>query len=229
MRKIITSKIEHIHKDLFGDYSSALAELVGRSQGVYALYHKGELYYVGKAVHLIRRVGQHLKDKHAGKWSHFSIFLTNNREHVSAIESVLISVAYPEGNTARPKGDIDVSLRRTLMKIIQKQHKEKLDTLIGHKDSLRAKKKPKSTRTIRKKTKNTLAHKFASGKTLRADFKDKQYKAKLLTNGNIKYASKTYTSPTAAAMQIVGGRINGMRFWRIKNKQGEWVRLKNII
>ena len=42
--------------------------------GLYILYGDYGPYYVGKADRMGRRLKQHLKDRHAGKWSRFSWF-----------------------------------------------------------------------------------------------------------------------------------------------------------
>jgi hypothetical protein len=40
------------------------------------------------------------------------------------------------------------------------------------------------------------------------------------------YKKKSYSSPTAAAQAIIrNGRVNGWHFWRIKNANGDWVKL----
>jgi hypothetical protein len=59
-------------------------------------------------------------------------------------------------------------------------------------------------------------------------FKISEYKAILTPTGTIVLKGKKFKSPSGAAMSIVKRRANGWRFWYIRNKQGEWVRLKDL-
>jgi len=53
------------HQDIIGQYAR------GR-QGIYALYRRGKLYYVGLATNLRNRLQQHLKDRHGDSWDQFT-------------------------------------------------------------------------------------------------------------------------------------------------------------
>ena len=55
---------EYISKNVFRDHKEIITELIGNSSGIYALYDENELYYVGRASALKKRVNQHLKDRH---------------------------------------------------------------------------------------------------------------------------------------------------------------------
>ncbi|MGE0771695.1 MAG: GIY-YIG nuclease family protein [Cyclobacteriaceae bacterium] len=81
-----------------------ITELIGDSSGIYALYDENELYYVGRARELKQRVKHHLKDRHDSQWTHFSLYLVKRNDHIGDIESLLIRVAAPVGNRAKPKG-----------------------------------------------------------------------------------------------------------------------------
>jgi len=72
-------------------------------QGLYALYRRNKLYYVGLASDLRRRINQHLKDRHGGKWTHFSLYIIRKTDHIKELESMLLCIAYPEGNAQRGK------------------------------------------------------------------------------------------------------------------------------
>jgi hypothetical protein len=65
--RLVRGDLEGISSRVFDFYHDEITELIGKSHGVYALYKKGRLYYVGLARNLRRRVKHHLKDKHAKK------------------------------------------------------------------------------------------------------------------------------------------------------------------
>ncbi len=51
----------------------------------------------------------------------------------------------------------------------------------------------------------------------------------LLPNGTIKFKGKLYTSPTAAAKQIIERKtVNGWTFWFVEDEEGNWVTLNDL-
>ena len=69
---LVIHRLENLSRALFKDHHKFITELVDSSPGVYALYDGEELYYVGKSIHLKKRVKHHLRDRHFASWSHFS-------------------------------------------------------------------------------------------------------------------------------------------------------------
>lgn len=96
---LVTDYIERMSGDILEDrYRPQLAELIRGHSGIYALYKDEAIYYVGLAVDLMRRVDQHLKDRHSGEWNRFSVYLTARDEHLKPLESLLLRVYSPHGN-----------------------------------------------------------------------------------------------------------------------------------
>lgn len=61
-------------------------------------------------------------------------------------------------------------------------------------------------------------------------YKGKDYKATLTPGGIIKLGNKRFTSPSAAAKAVTGWKtVGGWKFWYIKDKDGEWVRLTDYV
>ena len=56
--------------------------IIKGNYGVYGLYRREKLYYVGKASNFKRRLNQHSKDRHGGKWTHFSAYLIRKTDHI---------------------------------------------------------------------------------------------------------------------------------------------------
>lgn len=217
-RGLFTESLENISRNLFRDHIEIITELVGDSSGIYALYDENELYYVGRASDLKRRVHQHLKDRHDSQWTHFSLFLIKKTDYIGDIESLLIRIAEPVGNRAKPKGRDSKILIRKLKNLIKQKHSKELKELISGRS---AKKQDK-----RIKHKGTLTGLVEKRTPIYRTYKGIEYKALLTPKGLIYFRKKAFTSPTAAAKAIVkSGTVNGWSFWQIKNAAGEWVKL----
>jgi hypothetical protein len=61
---IVTGHMEKIGQKVFTEYSTAITELIRGHQGIYSLYKKDKLYYVGLASNLKNRIKHHLNDRH---------------------------------------------------------------------------------------------------------------------------------------------------------------------
>ncbi len=220
---LITQKLEKVSKLVFEKYAKELADLIGSKHGVYALYNEDELYYVGKAKDLRRRITQHMKDRHLAKWTHFSLYLTKKSSHIDEIESILIRIANPKGNKIKPKGKLDNAIKKALEKLIKERHAEELRNLFP------GGKKSKKKTPMRGGQRPDLNAYFSKARPLSVTYKGKDYSATLLKNGKIKFKNKVYTSPTAAAKKIVTRRtVNGWTFWFVQNEDGDWVKLSTL-
>ena len=204
-------------EDLAGeilDESRVVEDFVGKRPGIYALYRKGSLYYVGLATNLKARLKQHQKDRHSGKWDRFSVFITTHDEHLKDLESLLLRVTKkPPGNKLNGKFVGAKKRNAELKGRFQSQQKEVMIDLFN----LRTK----------KLSSNKGEEEVNSGPlALRAFFKGAIYKAMLRTDGTVRYGDEVFTSLSKAASYLTGHPTNGRWFWRVKNSGGEWVRIK---
>ena len=94
-RAIIQGHLERINSHVFDSYRDQITELIGRNHGVYVLYRKNKLYYIGLAIDLKGRIKNHLKDRHKGKWDHFSLYIIRKEDHIREVESLLVRIAEP--------------------------------------------------------------------------------------------------------------------------------------
>jgi len=220
---LFTESLENISKNLFRDHIEIIKELIGNSSGIYALYDENELYYVGRASELKRRVNQHLRDRHDSQWTHFSLFLIKRADYIGDIESLLIRIAEPIGNRAKPKGRDSKILVAKLKQLIKEKHAEELRELISGRSNKKLIKKVKKRDSL----KGLVERRTPIYRT----YKGVEYKALLTPKGLIYYQKKVFTSPTAAAKQVVGQArsVNGWYFWTIKNATGEWVKLSEYL
>ncbi len=132
---IITKKLQNIGISALENYSFLLTELIAEQPGIYALYKSDDLYYIGKAVDLKRRLSQHLKDRHHKKWDKFSLFIVNNEKHIGDLESLLVTICEPKGNRQHPRGKA-VNLESDFKKRIDTYRQEQDALLFGRKLAL---------------------------------------------------------------------------------------------
>jgi hypothetical protein len=212
---LVTQSLEHISKDVFSKYASLITKLVEKSSGVYALYDEEELYYVGKATQLRRRVKQHLKDRHDASWTHFSIYLIGNDDHIGEIESLLVRIANPKGNAIKPRGKDSREMRKQLEILIKEKHREELAGLFS-----------KRLVKIKEEQKKSLKKLVSKRTPIYRTYKGKEYKAILTPAGTIVFKGHKFDTPTGAAKRITKeAAVNGWHFWYIRNEASEWVKL----
>jgi len=218
MGSLVTQSLEHISKEVFSKYADLITQLVEKSSGVYALYDEDELYYVGRATQLRRRVKQHLKDRHDASWTHFSIYLIGNADHIGEIESLLVRIANPKGNAVKPRGKDSRVMRKQLEALIRQKHREELRGLF-------LKRIVKERNDDDKRSLKGLVQKRTP---IYRTYKGKEHKAALTPAGRIIFKGKKFDTPTSAAKQITKqSPVNGWKFWYIRNDDNEWVKLEN--
>ena len=218
-KSILSHRLENLSKELFKNHYNLITDLIGSTPGVYALYDNSELYYVGRSTDLRKRVKAHLRDKHYASWSHFSLYLVRNEEHIGEIESLLIRIANPRGNTVKPKGRSSSSMLKELKKLVKQKQLDEFNSIFG----LVGKKTKKQNKNGLNRNLKGLVKKNTD---LFKIYKGKEHKAVLTSNGIIRIENKEFTSPTGAAKQVVDRKsVNGWNFWYIKDISGEWVRL----
>jgi predicted GIY-YIG superfamily endonuclease len=93
--------------------------VIGDSSGIYALYNGNKLYYVGIALNLLKRVAQHLKDKHKKKWNKVSFFVINRHRFSKDIETVILRIAEPKGNGTKGKFEKHFELQDKLKAVVK--------------------------------------------------------------------------------------------------------------
>lgn len=200
-------------------------------QGIYSLYKKDKLYYVGLASNLKTRIKQHLKDKHQGKWTHFSLYIIRKENHIKEMESLILRVAYPKGNKQRGKLTGSKDSRPLLKKKLNAAWERKRSELMGKKKPAIVKHKKTTAKKKTAKNDKPLRGVFPKGKRLTATYKGKDYKAWVFRSGTVKLKSngQLYNSPSAAGSVVKGGKsTNGWSFWKYKDKSGNLVKLRTL-
>ena len=88
--------------------------------GVYALYKRDRLYYIGLANNLYWRLLGHTKNRHKGKWDRFAIFRVGRVRYLKDMETLLLNVAKPPGNAVGGRLQRDADLTRIVKRIGEK-------------------------------------------------------------------------------------------------------------
>jgi hypothetical protein len=102
-------------------FREGLQEITRRYSGIYLLYKRKTLYYIGLATNLYWRLLGHTKNKHSGKWDSFAIFRVGRVGYLKDIESLLLRVANPPGNAVKGQFHRDADLTKVLKKIQREQ------------------------------------------------------------------------------------------------------------
>lgn len=221
---LVREFIEKMSGDILEDrYRKQVEELIRGHAGLYALYDGDTLYYVGLATDLMRRMKQHQKDRHAGAWDSFSVYLTSRDEHIKPLESLLLRVFRPPGNgqVGRLPGAADK--QRALQSAMRQQDAEQRKSMFAKPRAAPAREPAAATRTRARKTTATgEAGCPPKAMALRAVYKGQVYNAVFNKNGSVRYEGHAYSSLSAAASAVTGRPTNGWLFWRFRDDAGEW-------
>lgn len=100
-------------------FKKKLMELMRGHAGIYALYKREKLYYVGLTGNLHNRLNWHFKDRHAGKWDQFKIFRIQKVQYLKDLETLIHHIAEAPGNRIKGRVPRDSDLTHTLMDILR--------------------------------------------------------------------------------------------------------------
>lgn len=213
-RPTVGGFLERISVTAFEKYHRDITDLVRSQHGVYALYKNDRLYYVGLAVNLRRRIKQHLKDKHAGRWNRFSLYLVRKVDHIKEIEALLLRIADPAGNRQGGRLRKATNLEGELRRMMEERQRAELDDIFSRrtrrpgKAALTGKRKKVSA----KRGADRPLKGIVGGKRIYASYKGKEFKAHVFRNGRIKFNGQFYDSPSAAGKAARKRETNGWSF-----------------
>jgi hypothetical protein len=209
--RLVTQFLERIHRSAFDKHPEIIRALVRRRNGIYALYAKDELYYVGLAKDLRWRLKHHLKDHHRDSWDRFSVYLTIGHEHLRELESLAIRITCAAGNKQKGRFAGAENLERSLERVLLAKFKRERDALFGRPiDETDDDAAPQHTRAIRGTYRGTLMI------------------ARWRRDGTVRFRGKIYSSLSAAATKATGSQTTGRWFWRVERSPGDWVRVKKL-
>ncbi len=102
-------------------FKAELKTLMRGFAGIYALYKRNRLYYVGLTTDLYWRIWHHTRDRHSGKWDHFIIFRIHRVGYLKDIETLIGRLTEAPGNKVRGKVPKDADLMRVLREVVREQ------------------------------------------------------------------------------------------------------------
>ncbi len=222
---LVCQHLENISSDALAKYQKIIRQYVRRRSGIYALYKKDRLYYVGLASNLRSRLRGHLRDRHRNLWDRFSVYLTIGNQHVKELESLVLRISKPIGNKVKGKFRRSENLYRSFAKDIRKVQKEEFDQILGREitklvldGKARAGRKPALSRYVQKPFR------------IRAKYKGKTYKGRVRRDGIVVFKGRRFYSPSIAGKSIVanGTAVNGWFFWEYERAPGDWVTLNEL-
>jgi len=219
---LVCEHLENISRRALEEYQDIVRQYVRRRQGVYALYRKNRLYYVGLASNLRSRLTHHLKDRHGQSWDRFSVYLTIGDSHMRELESLILRIVRPTGNKQKGKFAKSTELRRRFARDVRARHRSELNLLLG-----RAQKPKTPVRKPREATGPEPAlTKYGIGPTvLHGRAKGQLVMARVRRDGLIRFKGVLYRSPSLAGKAAVKRSCNGWTFWRYLRAPGDWVQL----
>jgi hypothetical protein len=219
---LVHRHLENVSRDLLERHQDQVKNFIGRNAGIYALYRKKKLYYVGLATGLRGRLKAHLKNRHAGSWDRFSIYLTIKDQHLREIEALLLRIANPPGAKQRGKLFQSQDMRRGIARAIRKKQYSEVSSLFGRETT--------PIKNLKRLNANDsdLFRLLPQGGRIRGTLKGKIFKARVGRNGKIRFDGKLYNSLSLAAMAAIKRPTNGWWFWQVERGRGNWVRLNKI-
>ena len=225
-KPLVCQHLENMSRELLEQHQELVRQYVRRRQGVYALYRRGKIYYVGLAGNLRNRLKHHLKDRHHDSWDRFSVYLTIGDSHLRELESLILRIVKPPGNKQKGKFTKSEDLRRSFTRDYYAEMRVKLGDLLGRQPKF-APCKQRVSKVVGRKP--VLSQYPNSPTTLRAHYKGKNLYAYVRKTGLIWFGGKHFTSPSLAGQHAVKRpTCNGWMFWQYQRAPGDWVSLDNL-
>lgn len=221
-KSLVCQHVERLSSATLETYSDMFRNIVGRRHGVYALYRKGKLYYVGLASNLRSRLNTHLKDRHKGLWDQFSVYLTIDDSHLRELESLVLRIAQPKGNKQTGKFARSVNVMKEIRARVREQQRNELDALGIHRRPVRTadagdgSKAPPLAKYIRRPLR------------IRARSKGKVFRGTVRRDGRLRVNKQVFDSPSSAGKACVGRSVNGWALWEYEHAPNLWLPLKEL-
>jgi hypothetical protein len=221
---LVCQQLENISRQALEKYQDIIRRHVRRRQGVYALYRRGKLQYVGLASNLRSRLGHHLRDRHQDSWDRFSVYLTIGDTHLKELEALILRIVKPAGNKVKGKFAKCEDIRKKFARQVRQRQRNELRSLLGKGVAEEARKEE-----VEELRRPVMASYVNTPMKLRALFKGKTIAAGVRRDGLIRFKGKFYTSPSLAAAAACKRRTcNGWTFWRYERAPGDWVHLNEL-
>ncbi|MDD5706587.1 MAG: hypothetical protein PHR35_11725 [Kiritimatiellae bacterium] len=227
---LVCQHLENISRGALEKHQDLIRDYVKRRQGVYALYRRDRLYYVGLATNLRSRLKQHLRDRHGSSWDRFSVYLTIGCDHLQELEALILRTMKPRGNKKKGKLPKSEDLRRRFKRDMKARAMAEIDGCMGVVRTVRRRRKEAvETGAETDGRSAVLAAYIAGALKLRARFKGKTVRCRVRRDGTLLFGGEAYTSPSLAAAAACGRKTcNGWTFWQYERAPDDWVTLDTL-
>lgn len=226
-KPLVLQHMENISRSALEEYKYVIREYVRNKHGIYALYRRERLYYVGLASNLRGRLNSHLRDRHGKSWDTFAIYLTIDNRFMKELESLILRITKPIGNRVKGGFAKSENLLRAFGREIRQMAMREIDAVLGRK-RLRVRIRG-GARKHGLRDKPELGGVIRRAMSLRGRYKGEDFRARVLKNGTVRFGKKRYNTLRAAATAARGRPTSGWSFWRMKNARGEWVRIRRAV
>ena len=158
---LLKGTLENIPKRVFDSLAESIEKTMKGKSGIYALYKKERLVYVGKATSVRGRVKKHTRDRHMKNWDNFSVYLVEDEKLIHDIETIVTRIANPPESKVRGRIPRMGDLKKILLQEAKQQERDiswitkalkKTNRRKTKKRTARRKTKRKTTRKTRRKT-----------------------------------------------------------------------------
>lgn len=223
-KNLVSQYLENVSRKVLEEYSDIVRKYVRNRNGVYALYSKQKLYYVGLATDLRARLKHHLKDRHANTWDNFSIYLTVGDNHLRELEALLLRISMPDGNRQKGKFGYAQDLEKTFRHDVKTYQNSQLDGLFCNGAASRHAENERADSD----SKAVLAGYVKRSFPIKFHYKGKWHIARVRKDGFISFKGQKFKSPSKAAYTITKCGVNGWRAWTYERAPGDWVTLNEL-
>ncbi len=228
MRKkphLMVQHLENLSRRVLEDFQDIIREYVRGRRGLYALYRRGKLQYVGLAADLRSRLRAHLRDRHSQSWDGFSLFLTVGSDSLRELEALLIRIARPRGNRSKTKFPRSQDLRRIFRRQIKTRQRAELDALFLTPSRGGGKRKEGH---VGRRGEAKLSQYVDSRLLIRMTYKGRVYKARIKSDGWIRFKKRLFRSPSLAAAAVSHRPMNGWSWWKYQRAPGDWIPIDHL-
>lgn len=219
---LVHQHLENVSRDLLEQHPDVVRQFIGRNAGIYALYKKEKLYYVGLATALRGRLKAHGKNRHGSSWDRFSIYLTIKDQHLREIEALLLRIANPVGAKQRGKLAQSKDMRRRIRRAIREKQYSEVSSLFGRESTPVKQLRRSNARD------SELRRLLPQGGKIKGTLKGRVFRARVRRSGDVRFKGKLYKSLSVAAYAAVKRPTNGWWFWQVERGRGNWVRLDKV-
>jgi hypothetical protein len=209
--KLVTQYLENVSREALESHFDIVRDFMRRRNGVYALFRKGKLYYVGLASDLRGRLKHHLGGRHGERWDAFSVYLTIGDQHMRELESLILRIAEPPGNKQLGKFAGAEDIWRRFDKAIEAKQRIERDRILGVESEEEA-----------------VPHLIRKAISIRARRKGKIVKARLRPDLTVRWNGRLYNTPSAAGRAVRKKSTNGWSFWHYQRSPGDWVPIDEL-